>query len=168
MLNLALVALLVASALAVDQQQFYSFSPPVGSGSGTSYSLTGNGRITAVRIWEAYGGSYIRGFQISYNNIWSPVAGFTYGDAKEIELFNDEAIIQVSGKYSHYVQSVVFTTSRGRTLSAGQPSGHSFNMYPTNSRAELRFISGRYHGGITSIGAHWAVVPSASNSTAGY
>ncbi|XP_071357193.1 zymogen granule membrane protein 16-like [Trachinotus anak] len=162
---LVLFTLLAASALADVQPQYYSFSPAVGSGSGTSYSLTGEGRITAVRVWEAYN-NYIYGFQFRYGLIWSSVVGSKSGNPLEMELFDDEAIIQISGKYAHYVQSVVFTTTRGRTLRAGQPSGHSFNMYPTHSEAELRFISGRVHGAITSIGAHWGVVHSAVNSTA--
>uniref|UniRef100_UPI0037E702D2 zymogen granule membrane protein 16-like n=1 Tax=Semicossyphus pulcher TaxID=241346 RepID=UPI0037E702D2 len=152
-----LVALLSACVLADVQPQYYSFSPAVGSGSGTSYSLSGEGRITAVRVWEA-NNNYIYGFQFRYGNIWSAVVGIQSGIPQEIELYEDEAIIQISGKYAHYVQSVVFTTNRGRTLQAGQPSGQSFNMYPNNTEAELRFISGRYHGGITSIGAHWAAV----------
>ncbi|XP_071771470.1 zymogen granule membrane protein 16-like [Centroberyx gerrardi] len=162
MLYLALVTLLVASALGDYQPQFYSFSPGVGSGSGSAYSLSGEGRITAVRLWEQYS-NFIRGIQFRYDYSWSPVVGQKYGLPTEIELFEGEAIVQISGKYAHYVQTVVFTTNKGRTLSAGQPAGLSFNMYPSHSQAELRFISGRVHGGITSIGAHWAVVQ--TNST---
>ncbi|XP_073339247.1 zymogen granule membrane protein 16-like [Pagrus major] len=135
----------------------YSFSAAVGSGSGVPYSLTGDGRITAVRVWENTG-NLVYGFQFRYGAIWSAAVGRKYGAFKEMELFDGEAIIEVSGKYNHYVQSVVFTTSRGRTLHAGHPSGFSFNMYPTHPDAELRFISGRVHGAITSIAAHWAVV----------
>ncbi|XP_070777753.1 zymogen granule membrane protein 16-like [Enoplosus armatus] len=165
MLYVIVFALLAASALVESQTQYYSFSPPVGSASGRSYTITGEGRITAVRVWEAYN-SNIRGFQFRYGVIWSPVAGFKYNEAKEIELFEGEAIVQISGKYAHYLQSVVFTTNRGRSLHVGQPYGHSFNMYTTNTQTELRFISGRVHGAITSIGAHWAIVNSAANSTA--
>uniref|UniRef100_A0A3Q3G7N2 Jacalin-type lectin domain-containing protein n=1 Tax=Labrus bergylta TaxID=56723 RepID=A0A3Q3G7N2_9LABR len=145
------------------QPQYYSISPAVGSASGTEYSLTGHGRITALRVWDQ-NGNYIQRFRYGY--IWSKIVGFKSGDVQEIELFEDEAIVQISGKHSHYVQSVVFMTNKGRSLIAGQPSGRSFNMYPESSMAELRFLSGRYHGGITSMGAHWAVVYEAYNSTA--
>ncbi|XP_074543372.1 zymogen granule membrane protein 16-like [Halichoeres trimaculatus] len=158
-----LAALLSACALADVQTQYYSFSPAVGSGSGQPYSLTGTGRITAVRVWERYS-NYITGFQFRYGLVWSPIAGYSSGDLQEIELHDDEFIWQISGKYSHYLQSVVFTTSKGRTLRAGQPSGRSFNMYPQHPMAELRFISGRFHGAITSLQAHWGI--SYSNSTA--
>ncbi|GLD57378.1 zymogen granule membrane protein 16-like protein, partial [Lates japonicus] len=163
MFSVAIFALLVASAFAAPQPQFYSFSPSVGSGSGSSYSIIGEERITAIRVWEAYS-SNIRGFQFRYGSIWSSIAGYKYGEAQEMELFDDEAIIQISGKYGHYLQWMVFTTNKGRSLYVGQPYGHSFNMYPTNSEAELRFISGRVHGAITSIQAHWAVVDTSSNS----
>uniref|UniRef100_UPI0037E7A6BF zymogen granule membrane protein 16-like n=1 Tax=Semicossyphus pulcher TaxID=241346 RepID=UPI0037E7A6BF len=159
---IVLVALLSACFLAVVQPQYYSFSPSVGSGSGSSYVLSGEGRITAVRVWEA-NNNYIYGFQFKYGALWSSVVGIKSGIPQEIELYEDEAIVQISGKYAHYVQSVVFTTNRGRTLQVGQPSGRSFNMYPINSKAELIIISGRYSGGITSIGAHWAVVNQPSN-----
>ncbi|XP_041664440.1 zymogen granule membrane protein 16-like [Cheilinus undulatus] len=171
MLYVVLFALLgSASVLADGKHPLYSFSPTVGSGSGTSYSLSGEGRITGVRVWEAYN-NYIYGFQFRYGYIWSEVVGFSNGDLQEMELFDGEAIIQISGKFNHYIQSVVFTTSRGRTLRAGQPSGRSFNFYPEHSMAELIIISGRYHGAITAIGAHWAVIGDSyknrnSNSTA--
>lgn len=38
----------------------YSFSPSVGSGTGSSFSLAGNEKITAVRLYEA-GNAYISG-----------------------------------------------------------------------------------------------------------
>uniref|UniRef100_I3K7D6 Jacalin-type lectin domain-containing protein n=1 Tax=Oreochromis niloticus TaxID=8128 RepID=I3K7D6_ORENI len=139
-------------------QPHYSFSPSVGSGGGTSFAITGEDRITAVKVWDT--------IQFRYGFVWSSVAGFSYGNLHELDLFDDEAIIQISGKYSHYVQSIVFNTNMGRSLFAGQPYGHSFNMYPENSQAELHFISGRVHGGITSIGAHWAVFEPNFNHTA--
>nr|XP_057903649.1 zymogen granule membrane protein 16-like isoform X2 [Doryrhamphus excisus] len=166
MLLFALLAILPVSSWAGYQSgtDTYSFSPPVGSGSGRSYALTGSGRITAVRVWEAYS-NYIYGFQFRYGYIWSNVSGYRHGQAQEITLFDGEFIVQISGKYAHYVQWIVFTTNMGRSLYAGQPQGHSFNMYPTNKGAELRFLSGSFQGAITSVAAHWGVVAVPHNVT---
>lgn len=160
---IVLAALLSACVLADVQPQYYSFSQAAGSGSGQPYSLTGQGRITAVRVWEAYN-NYIYAFQFRYGFIWSDVVGNKNGNSQEMELDDDEAITQISGKTAHYLMWVVFTTSKGRTLHAGQPSGRSFNMYRGHPMAELRFISGRFSGGITSLQAHWGIAY--SNSTA--
>lgn len=160
---IVIFSLLVASVFADSQPQSYSFSPAVGSGSGSSYSITGEGRITAVRVWEAYS-NFIYGIQVRYGQIWSPLVGSQSGDVKEFELFDDEAIIQVSGKYAHYIQSLIFVTNKGRSLHVGQPAGHSFNMYPVHQDAELRFISGRVHGALTEIGAHWAILETNSST----
>ncbi|RVE67194.1 hypothetical protein OJAV_G00114600 [Oryzias javanicus] len=144
------------------QPQHYSYSPAVGSASGLEYSLTGTQRITAVRVWENYGGG-VRGIQFRYGPVWSDVVGSPYGTPQEMELWEEEAIVQVSGKFGYYLEHVIFTTNRGRFLHAGQPAGSSFNMYPSFEGAELVFISGRQNGAITSLGAHWAVVdPSAA------
>ncbi|XP_030639116.1 zymogen granule membrane protein 16-like [Chanos chanos] len=142
----------------------YSYSPTVGGGSGATYVTSGEGRITGVRIWEL-SGNYIRGFQLRYEYGWTPVIGTNSGDESEMTLFDDEAIIQISGKYtSSYIYSLVFVTSRGRSFQVGQPTGSSFNFYPTHDGAELRLLSGRQNGqGITSIGAHWGAFY--SNST---
>ncbi|KAF6719182.1 hypothetical protein FQA47_004019 [Oryzias melastigma] len=60
MIYFTVFALFAAFAAAEVQPQHYSYSPSVGSASGSEYSLTGTQRITAVRVWENYGGS-IRG-----------------------------------------------------------------------------------------------------------
>ncbi|XP_004073984.2 zymogen granule membrane protein 16-like isoform X2 [Oryzias latipes] len=150
-------ALYAAFAAAEVQPQHYSYSPSVGSGSGSEYTLTGNQRITAVRVWENYSGN-VRSIQFRYGNNWSNVAGYLYGTPLEMELYDGEAIVEISGKYAYYLEYVVFTTNRGRFIHAGQPSGSSFNMYPSFDGAELVYISGRQNGAITSLGAHWAVV----------
>ncbi|XP_028285539.1 zymogen granule membrane protein 16-like [Parambassis ranga] len=150
-------AALVACAFADSKPQFYSFSPSVGSGYGTSYTITGEGRITGIRIWEAYS-NFIYGIQLRYGAIWSPVVGSQSGEVIEMQLFDDEAIVQISGKYAHYIQSLVFATNTGRSLRAGQEAGYSFNMYATHKKAELRFISGRVQGALTALEAHWAVL----------
>nr|XP_049606283.1 zymogen granule membrane protein 16 [Syngnathus scovelli] len=159
MIFLIFIALFTGTTLAYDwhDPQYYSFSPQVGSGKGLSYTITGKGRITGVRVWEAPN-SFIYGFQFRYGYTWTDVAGRELGQKQEIELFDDEAIVAISGKYTHNIQSVVFTTNLGRSLFAGRPIGHSFNMYPENENAELRFISGRFQGAISSMGTHWAVV----------
>ncbi|XP_028317429.1 zymogen granule membrane protein 16-like [Gouania willdenowi] len=165
MLFVAVLTLLALSALADDfHDPEYSFVAPVGPGSGTAFSLTGEGRITAIRVWE-WSGSYIVGFQFRYGVVWSEVVGRKEGESHEMELFDGEAIVQISGKYTSYIQSVVFITNMGRSLNVGRPSGHSFNMYPTNKHAELCFISGRYHSGISSLGSHWALVNPSTDST---
>ncbi|KAM3613724.1 uncharacterized protein V6R79_004242 [Siganus canaliculatus] len=110
---------LCASCLAYPVD--YSFSPSVGYGSGTSFSITGEGRITGIRIWEAYN-AYITGIQLSFNNIWSERMGRSYGHAHQLDLFENEKIIQVSGKYhSNYIYQLIFQTSFGRSLIVGQP-----------------------------------------------
>ncbi|MEQ2216689.1 hypothetical protein XENOCAPTIV_020523, partial [Xenoophorus captivus] len=157
---IAVFALLTACALA--DESYYSFSKSVGSGGGSSYSVTGEGRITAVRVWELYS-NYIYGFQIRYGVLWSPVVGYVSGEPNEIELFEGERIIQVSGKYAHYIQSLIFATNKGRSLHVGQSSGSSFNMYPTHPNAELRFLSGRVSGPPTALQAHWAVLDTDSS-----
>ncbi|XP_077364114.1 zymogen granule membrane protein 16-like [Festucalex cinctus] len=155
-----LVFFVLLSTVFADEMpgaQRYSYSKQVGSGSGQSYVINGKGRITGIRMWEAYN-NYIYGLQLRYDYTWTRVMGFQRGQVQEMLLFDKETIVQISGKYSHYIHSLKFSTNLGRSLSAGQPWGHSFNMYGNNEKAELRFVSGRFHGGITSVGAHWVVV----------
>ncbi|XP_017285186.1 zymogen granule membrane protein 16 [Kryptolebias marmoratus] len=154
-------ALLTTCALA-SEHVHYSFSQSVGDGDGTSFSITGEGRITAIRVWETYS-NYIYGIQFRYGGNWSIIGGYTYNTPLEMELYEGERIVEISGKYSHYIQSLVIVTNLGRSLHVGQPYGHSFNMYPTHKDAELRFISGRLHGGLTSLQAHWATFHSDSS-----
>ncbi|XP_024120321.1 zymogen granule membrane protein 16-like [Oryzias melastigma] len=96
--------------------------------------------------------------QFRYGAVWSDVAGNMYGTLQEIELWDGESIVEVSGMYGYNVEYLIFTTNQGRFLHAGQPAGSSFNMYPSFDGAELVFLSGRQNGAITSLGAHWAVV----------
>ncbi|XP_031598542.2 zymogen granule membrane protein 16-like [Oreochromis aureus] len=137
----------------------YSYSRDVGGGSGSSFSTEGEGRITAIRVWEIYG-AYITGIQLRYDNSWADVVGRIYDTPQEMELFDGEAIDQISGKFdNNYIYQVIFGTSRGRSLTVGQPTQGSFNFYPNHPDAELRLLSGRFNGnGIMSLGAHWGVV----------
>ncbi|KAF7665290.1 hypothetical protein LDENG_00148430 [Lucifuga dentata] len=94
MLCVAILALLTASASALAKSQSqpqytYSYSTAVGPGTGTSYTLTGQGRIDAVRVWEN-SDSFIRGIQFRYGYIWSEVVGFKAGPALEMELFEGQ------------------------------------------------------------------------------
>ncbi|KAM9852568.1 zymogen granule membrane protein 16-like [Aulostomus maculatus] len=139
--------------------EYYSYSDDVGGGSGTSFSTEGQGRITAIRVWEI-NSQYITGIQLRYNYIWSARVGREVNEPKEIELFDGETIVQISGKYfTNYIYQLIFVTSMGRFMMSGQPTQFSFNFYPTHQEAELRLLSGRFNGnGITSLGAHWGVV----------
>ncbi|XP_073703948.1 zymogen granule membrane protein 16-like [Garra rufa] len=144
--------------MAMSLPNYYSYSMAVGDGSGTEYSTAYDGRITGIRVWE-HSNVYIRGIQLRYDGNWTTPVCTSNGSPLEMTLRDNETIIQVSGKYSSgYIYEFTFVTSRGRFLKVGQPSGTSFNFYPTHDRSELRFLSGRQNGnGITSIGAHWAV-----------
>ncbi|KAL2080228.1 hypothetical protein ACEWY4_024021 [Coilia grayii] len=159
---LLFLSVLLAAASAAPT--FFSFSPSVGSGAGSSYAIQGMGRITAVRIWEN-NNAHIRGIQLRYGYAWSSIAGYDGGESHEIELFDGEFIVQISGKYAHYIQSLMIVTNRGRSITAGQPSGASFNMYGGHPMAELRFLSGQVHGGLTAIAAHWGVLDISANNT---
>ncbi|XP_064883657.1 zymogen granule membrane protein 16-like isoform X1 [Oncorhynchus nerka] len=183
MFLILVVSMFLAGCLALPIKDPYSYSSAVGQGLGTPFASYGEGRITGVRVWETNNyyyyyyyyynynsNNYISGFQLRYGNTWSPVFG-NEGSVKQVmELFNDEAIVEVSGKYNpaDYICYLVLTTNMGRTLSAGLPNQISFNFYPANMGNELRILSGRFNGaGITSIGAHWGLVDmeGAGNST---
>ncbi|XP_051573908.1 zymogen granule membrane protein 16-like [Myxocyprinus asiaticus] len=161
---------LCAMAVPIPLPDFYSYSSAAGDGSGTEYSTAHVGRITGIRVYEYpyYYGNYINGIQLSYDGNWTELVGVSYyGNDEEMLLFKNEYIVQVSGKYYNgYVNELMFVSNLGRSMKVGQPSGFSFNFYPTHDGSELRFISGRQNGwAITSIGAHWAVYYPKSNTT---
>ncbi|XP_052003249.1 zymogen granule membrane protein 16-like [Xyrauchen texanus] len=161
---------LCAMAVPIPLPEFYSYSSAAGDGSGTEYSTANVGRITGIRVYEYayYYGNYINGIQLRYDGDWTALVGVSYyGNVKEMLLFKDENFVQVSGKYYNgYVNELMFVSNLGRFIKVGQPSGNSFNLYPTHNESELRFISGRQNGfAITSIGAHWAVYYPVSNTT---
>ncbi|XP_041649213.1 zymogen granule membrane protein 16-like [Cheilinus undulatus] len=136
----------------------YSYSPDVGIGSGYAFATEGTGRITAIRVWERPG-SFITSLQLCYDYIWSARIGSAEGNLLELQLYDDESIIQVSGKHLNFIFQLIFVTSRGRLFYAGFPSGKTFNFYPTDKDAALRLLSGRYTStGITGLGAHWGEV----------
>ncbi|XP_051573906.1 zymogen granule membrane protein 16-like [Myxocyprinus asiaticus] len=152
-------------AMAMPLPHFYSYSLAVGDGSGTEYSTAHVGRITGIRVWE-YSNAHIGGIQLRYDRDWTEVIGANYGTLMEMTLLENESIIQVSGKYDNgYIYEVMFVTNHGRSFKVGQPSGTSFNFYPTHDGSELRFLSVRQNGnGITSIGTHWAVYYTSANN----
>ncbi|XP_062421485.1 zymogen granule membrane protein 16-like [Pungitius pungitius] len=80
--------------------------------------------------------------QLRYGAIWTQRAGREFGLPQELELFDRETIVQVSGKYhSNYIYQIKFVTSRGRSLFAGQPLYASFNFYASHPDAELKLLS---------------------------
>ncbi|XP_062255128.1 zymogen granule membrane protein 16-like [Platichthys flesus] len=157
MLSLLFFVGLFASCLVKPNTADYSYSGSIG-GSGIAFASSGKGRVTGIRVWEVPG-TYITGIQVRHNYIWSKVFGRAYGPVLEMSLFDGESIVQVSGKYhtGGYIYQLIFITSRGRSLTAGQPAQKSFNFYPTHPESELRILSGKHNGnGITALGAHWA------------
>uniref|UniRef100_A0A673HC60 Jacalin-type lectin domain-containing protein n=1 Tax=Sinocyclocheilus rhinocerous TaxID=307959 RepID=A0A673HC60_9TELE len=108
---------------------FYSYSLAAGDGSGTEYSTAHAGRITGIRIWE-YSNAHIGGIQLSYDGNWTTLVCANYGTP------------MVSGKYDY-----------GQSFKVGQPSGNSFNFYPTHDGSELHFLS-EFWGALWRSG-HW-------------
>ncbi|XP_066578018.1 scavenger receptor cysteine-rich domain-containing group B protein [Amia ocellicauda] len=135
-----------------------SLSREVGSRTGSLYSSSGPhvyGHVTSLIVWEL-SSSYITGFQIKYGKRWTPIYGVSSGQFQTFNLYLNEFIIQVSGKYSSYINQLSFVTNMGRTFRMGQPSGQSFDFSPIYRGAELRYIQGRFNSvGITSIGVQW-------------
>uniref|UniRef100_A0A3Q1F3B7 Jacalin-type lectin domain-containing protein n=1 Tax=Acanthochromis polyacanthus TaxID=80966 RepID=A0A3Q1F3B7_9TELE len=150
------------SEVLLDGRFQYSYSRFRGSKHGVETTLRGTGRITAVRLWSGYN-SFIFGIQFRFGPIWSRTVGRTTGARQEIQLFEDETIVQVSGKYGRYIQQLIFVTSRGRFLIAGRPSFQSFNMFPEHKDAELIFLSIRFGRALYAVASHWAVVNQTSN-----
>ncbi|XP_069549219.1 zymogen granule membrane protein 16-like [Brachyistius frenatus] len=169
MFSFLVFAALCASCLAKSGLANYSYSRAVGGGSGTSFSSEGEGRITAIKAWETTN-AYIVGIQLRYDYIWSPMVGRAVGNSHELELFDGEVIVQISGKYhTNYIYQLIFVTSRGRSLIVGQPYQRSFNFYAGHPDAELKLLSGRFNSnGITSLGAHWGMVPMDERNTTMY
>ncbi|XP_075868936.1 zymogen granule membrane protein 16-like [Nelusetta ayraudi] len=159
---LLIFAALCASGLSIPLERTYSFSLPAGTGSGTGFLLEGEGSITGVRVWD-HDSSYIYGIQLRFGYIWSKVAGRASGTMHEMELFDNERIVQVSGKYQgSLIYQLLFVASGGRFLAAGQPKSTSFNMYPRHQGAELRKLSGQYDWAVTSLAAHWGKLKNAT------
>ncbi|XP_069058087.1 zymogen granule membrane protein 16-like [Pleurodeles waltl] len=151
-------ALLTAPVLSSEiRTRLSSHSREFGGGSGVAFTTSGlhlHGPITGLRIREST--SYILGIQIRFGSIWSSLYGSTSSSYLEVLLRHGEHITQVSGKYSSYVNELIFLTNQGRMFRFGQPSGSCFNLFPLHSNTVLRYISGRYSGSlITSIGFHW-------------
>ncbi|KAA0702979.1 hypothetical protein E1301_Tti010913 [Triplophysa tibetana] len=158
MLSLCLILSAVcAIGTTLPVPDVYQYSLSVGGGSGSEFSTASEGRITAIRVWE-YSGSYITGIQLRYERNWTEVFGSENGNPQEMQLYDKEIIIQVSGKHSDYIYELVFVTNLGRSFKVGVSTGSSFNFFPTMKGSQLRFLSGRHNGwAMTSIGAHWAV-----------
>ncbi|XP_067248799.1 zymogen granule membrane protein 16-like [Chanodichthys erythropterus] len=164
---------LCAMSMTMPIPNYYSYSPAAGEGSGTEFSTARDGRITGVRVYEYpyigyYSSNCINGIQLQYDGNWTALVGInSYGNLKEMTLFDNEYFVQVSGKYySGYISELMFVSNKGRSFKVGQPIGLSFNFYPTYNASELRFLSGRQNGfALTSIGAHWAVFNSSSTAS---
>uniref|UniRef100_A0A8C5C919 Zymogen granule membrane protein 16-like n=1 Tax=Gadus morhua TaxID=8049 RepID=A0A8C5C919_GADMO len=149
----------------LQANEYLSYSPALGSGGGTPFVTSGEGSITGVKVWEQPG-NHITGFQLRYGTRWDRLIGRAVHAPLRLDLFEGETITQVSGKYhtSNYIYQLIFGTSRGRSLIAGQPVENSFNLYPEHAEAELRLLSGRFDSaGITSLGAHWGLAPDGAN-----
>ncbi|XP_030221593.1 sialic acid-binding Ig-like lectin 14 [Gadus morhua] len=150
--------------LSILSNEYYSYSPALGSGGGTPFVTSGEGSITGVKVWEQPG-NHITGFQLRYGTRWDRAVGRVVHAPLRLDLFEGETITQVSGKYrsANYIYQLIFVTSRGRSLITGVPFETSFNFYPEHAEAELRLLSGRFDSnGIRSLGAHWGVFEEAT------
>ncbi|XP_056448687.1 sialic acid-binding Ig-like lectin 14 [Gadus chalcogrammus] len=148
----------------IQANEYSSYSPALGSGGGTPFVTSGEGRITGVKVWEQPG-NHITGFQLRYGTRWDRAVGLVVHAPLRLDLFKGETITQVSGKYrsADYIYQLIFVTSRGRSLITGMPFETSFNFYPEHAEEELRMLSGRFDSnGIRSLGAHWGVIQEAT------
>ncbi|CAO2628282.1 Zymogen granule membrane protein 16, partial [Lemmus lemmus] len=154
-----------SSSSPLVQAKSSSYNGEYGGVTGRRFSHSGNqleGPITAIRVRADT--HYIIGLQVRYGRTWSDNVGGTHGDLEEIFLYPGESVIQVSGKYKHYLRKLVFITSKGRRLSFGGKEGISFNAVPLHPNTVLRYISGRATNYITAIGLHWGTYPGSQNN----
>ncbi|XP_056449301.1 prostatic spermine-binding protein-like [Gadus chalcogrammus] len=166
MISILLFAAAWVACLA-QSNEFASYSPAVGSGLGTPFLSSGEGIITGVKVWEVPN-SHIAGIQLRHDNNWGVLLGLVSPNELSIDLFEGETITQVSGKFNpeDLICQLIFETSMGRALIAGQPIQVSFNFYPQHMEEELRMLSGTFDTiGITSLGAHWGIVTPGTNQT---
>uniref|UniRef100_A0AAZ3SN18 Uncharacterized protein n=1 Tax=Oncorhynchus tshawytscha TaxID=74940 RepID=A0AAZ3SN18_ONCTS len=127
--------------------ELHSYSTAVVQGGGTPFAYYGEGQLQLPLL-----------LLTTTTTTTTTTATATPTSAGEA---GDGAVAQVSGKYNpgNYIYTLVFTTNRGRSLSAGQPYHVSFNFYPAHMGNELRPLSCRFNGAnITSIGAYWVLV----------
>ncbi|CAL8355111.1 unnamed protein product [Arctogadus glacialis] len=129
MLSILLFAVAWVACLA-QSNEFSSYSSAVGLGGGTPFSSTGEGCITGLKVWE-HPDSYITGIQLRHGANWGSVLGDVTTSELSMELFEGEAIVQVSGKYNpeDYIYQLIFRTNRGRSLIAGQPLQVLFPLF---------------------------------------
>ncbi|KAF4103520.1 hypothetical protein G5714_016403 [Onychostoma macrolepis] len=153
MLHLILVLSGVCTVgMTMPLPDYYSYSMAIGDGSGTEYSTAYDGRITGIRVWE-HSNAYIRGIQLRYDGNWTSPVCSSSGNPMELSLRDNESIIQASGKYySGYIYEIMFVTSQGRSLKVGQPTGNSFNLYPTNGGMGMTMPLPDYYSYSMAIG----------------
>nr|XP_003228266.3 PREDICTED: zymogen granule membrane protein 16 [Anolis carolinensis] len=141
-----------------------SYSGEFGGSGGKRFSHAGNqmeGPITALRVRANQ--YYIVGLQFRYCRQWSDYVGGTDGEMEEIFLYDDEDIIQITGRYDSYIQNLVFITNQRRSFVFGAYNGYSyygyrgftFNAVPLYRSAVLRYISGRSASYIDALSFHW-------------
>uniref|UniRef100_A0A8C5CXD1 Zymogen granule membrane protein 16-like n=1 Tax=Gadus morhua TaxID=8049 RepID=A0A8C5CXD1_GADMO len=117
-------------ACLAKSNQYYSYSPALGSGSGTPFSSKEEGSITGVKVWENPN-SHITGIQLRHGTKWGHLNGRVTTSEERLDLFVGEAIIQVSGKFNpkDRICQLIFETSMGRALIAGQPIQVLFHLF---------------------------------------